>query len=1138
MIKPPPRNPIAKSIAGWKRRDFLRRGGGAGLAGIAGMALGGLPFVAGCGGGGDDGVGVGAPTPTTYQRTLFFNLSHLDHANRDYGLVAGRRVVKLVPTAADPAVLAQARTNNAFIASVPDEQVTHHVEGLELANDIVTLGFVVETVPGDTSGRWTMGAMHLLVPPSGYTAAYARVPGRAAAGPLPLSSKRRRYGVAAARTEQDLHDEAVLLDTTNHAATCVMMHPNLLALDPGAAGHVMVNHVDSFALDVLQDTIDGLGSAQPEVTAGQPNASGWATMRPVMAGGQQATVPTGPAAGRLQYHPRWHPDVVRDANAAMVQALSTAQDDETLGFDVTADPPATDGRGTLWARRDGRTVRDAMVNAALDEDTLQMQADEFNPDSGLDYKVSTEVEDGKLTLKVTLDNWYLRYLGAYLQFLDIKGDPIALDNIGNWKSKTLFVEPATQPQISTDGFTALAGTVPPPFTIAGIPLGNEAATGKRTFAIAVPSEALKVRLMAGGLGGGSNNFPGTVVNGAVLTVFINYGCTLFFAALGAAELLGQLEVAAAPVLEVLAEELTQILTSIENGEFAISADFWREQGITIVETIAERLISEGGSEALAAVIGVFTEAAAEAVAETLPVIGQIFEGISCLTALADLIVTSYGIGVSPWTYINEVSFTHTLVVNLLPDENDNAFPAAANAYRVTATLPGQTPHEYNGVLSGPTSQTLVIEFPGLPRGGTVAVAVSFVQRGINGGADILLGSASVDDADNGDEPIELQITEYPFPIDASTRYLHSQKTVLTDSDMHAWQNAAAPTASALNCGSIGTICSLDGLTVVQGTQSNPGYVGYAWKSHNSDPSRVPGCGGGGAGQQSQYANLNTDPDNADQGYALSGCGLSAGGASIAYNLLGTGAGNYFLDTSDSNAPLIRSVNLRGTPVFDPAGGGQSWGVLNLPSDRLLVHPNGRALSLNRAESKLETHRLPGKSLADGDARQQLRAQLRSGRGGRPGLMAQPVAAAIGSDGIVVVLEQGNNRLHAFDQAGNAVPYFSGQTPAYFLTLSSTDPANGWEHLDVAIEFTGLVYVLSRRGALHRVAIFKRDQQGTAPLAYSEGINAGRIAVNYWRSLYTLNYEVIQRANSANTTPAPVTEPSVSLWVPCSLNRTC
>ena len=52
------------------------------------------------------------------------------------------------------------------------------------------------------------------------------------------------------------------------------------------------------------------------------------------------------------------------------------------------------------------------------------------------------------------------------------------------------------------------------------------------------------------------------------------------------------------------------------------------------------------------------------------------------------------------------------------------------------------------------------------------------------------------------------------------------------------------------------------------------------------------------------------------------------------------------------------------------------------------------------------------------------------------------------------------------------------------------------------------------------------------------MNAARLTVDFWRSVYSLYYEVIPRLNPNNATPPPVTEPSVSLWTPCNVEQTC
>ena len=84
-------------------------------------------------------------------------------------------------------------------------------------------------------------------------------------------------------------------------------------------------------------------------------------------------------------------------------------------------------------------------------------------------------------------------------------------------------------------------------------------------------------------------------------------------------------------------------------------------------------------------------------------------------------------------------------------------------------------------------------------------------------------------------------------------------------------------------------------------------------------------------------------------------------------------------------------------------------------------------------------------------------------------------------------------------------------------------------MDLAVEFTGYLYVLSYdRGTLqYRMDVYHPGQSGTAPISTTRGVNAAKLAVDFWRNMYTLNYEVLQ-------VPAGVqalTEPSLSRWTP-------
>src|SRR6185437_8757087 len=52
---------------------------------------------------------------------------------------------------------------------------------------------------------------------------------------------------------------------------------------------------------------------------------------------------------------------------------------------------------------------------------------------------------------------------------------------------------------------------------------------------------------------------------------------------------------------------------------------------------------------------------------------------------------------------------------------------------------------------------------------------------------------------------------------------------------------------------------------------------------------------------------------------------------------------------------------------------------------------------------------------------------------------------------------------------------------------------------------------------------------TTPITTTMGFNAAKVTVDYWRNVYSLNYEVLM-INGA-IPPSGITEPSVSQWLP-------
>lgn len=74
-------------------------------------------------------------------------------------------------------------------------------------------------------------------------------------------------------------------------------------------------------------------------------------------------------------------------------------------------------------------------------------------------------------------------------------------------------------------------------------------------------------------------------------------------------------------------------------------------------------------------------------------------------------------------------------------------------------------------------------------------------------------------------------------------------------------------------------------------------------------------------------------------------------------------------------------------------------------------------------------------------------------------MDSPAVGTVNAQGVILVFEAGNNRIHALDLYGNLVRLFSKQLVPYFLNLTATGGPNT-TYLDIAAEFTGFIYVLS------------------------------------------------------------------------------
>ena len=184
-------------------------------------------------------------------------------------------------------------------------------------------------------------------------------------------------------------------------------------------------------------------------------------------------------------------------------------------------------------------------------------------------------------------------------------------------------------------------------------------------------------------------------------------------------------------------------------------------------------------------------------------------------------------------------------------------------------------------------------------------------------------------------------------------------------------------------------------------------------------------------------------------------------------------------------------------------------------------PTGYVVGVNRQNHHMQILELPPAAIDASQAPQAVPfAVAKMGLGTREGLLSAPVAVTV-IDATILILEDGNQRIQAVDVSGNPVKRFQNGT-----TQRRGAGAGLRHHLPgPGVEGMGYLYVLSfvnngLTAADYRLDIY--DPQGNF-LTRTTGVAAARLAVDTFRNVYTLNYEVVANA--------PRIEPSLSQWNP-------
>ncbi|MCP4598961.1 MAG: hypothetical protein GY847_00195, partial [Proteobacteria bacterium] len=1042
-------------------------------------------------------------------RVFVFDFSHMDTSAHDLTMVAGSRNLKL--NTITPEAFATYREKHPILSAVPDDHATHHIV-VDMPASAVQLCYVKRKLRSATDGSWDMAMFFYHLPSSSLLKAHNN---RMALGAeAPVSGKWTDFGLTA--TDMADYSDPVGADayknTTEQAIAMVASHPENACGEPHSATIIQ------------QDIIAPASGTGDLKTMLDIQGDTWATQVPIMDPntGEQAV---NTATGDLQYMPQWSSLSNTNAGMAIRESLTSVKDNTSLGvnitnidpvedvsFDATSDASADNSaNGAVWTLHDGAPAVDQSASALQGDEGFEYEFDNKTPGHGYSVKVLEVEKDamGRIQIGIETKNWFVRYLGLYVRFLDQGQDPILVKDL-TFTSSTGPPFPLSGIGLNGD-YDMLVDLLEPEFCILGMPVSSSSVE----FTIPLPEEATSVMVLAGGLGRGTVRYPATVDPGVIMTVIFNLSIPALFLALAAAPGLIGLKAAiekadtALWVLEMCADFFMSAFKALTYDE--------PEAFAGMGPGIAEKLLDKGAEKLDELLVeNLMAGETEEEMENCIPIVGTFLAAVSAIGTIAELVETSCQVAQSPRTYVSSLTFTHDIPVTFKHDPDHPAgFPSEATQYTVTAIFDSGTPYTITEEMPTTTvTDPIEVTFRGVPLGGKVTFLVA-----LHSNTGWLAGKGEYGPVANtynistgGALPVDFKIKEYKVPLTSETVYSHKEVIVLDGDDNHQWQAAASPPSEQIpsGCNPVnGQLCALDGITISTKNAS----VGYTWKAYNS---AVTNCRTGSVGQVSQFANISNTQDPQSE-YLFSGCGFS-GPVRMVYDLMGNPDQNYYVDPISNSVRQIRLTP--GSPSFDDSNSNLSWGRFSFASDALLLHPAGQLISINESANKIEVLTLPSKS---GDDDKSPYSQVYSGEGIREGLVNGPTLAVLDPHGTILILETQNNRIQAFDVGANPVPKF--EAGAYYVPLRDQPTA----YLDLAVEVTGYMYVLSYTDVSNtrefRLDIYKPSGEF---LASTPGFTAARLAVSYWRDIFALNYQLLKLPG--DTLPDR-TEPSVSHWIP-------
>jgi hypothetical protein len=1071
------------------------------------------------------------PKPTA-NRTLQFALTPAVSGEiTNLELVANGARTSLVAHTADTRTAL--RNQGGMFAAADLSKLTHYVPDAQLPADRAML----ISVHGRRGNNEVLVAQTMHVP-AATTLAMAQLASTSVKGLRSMAGSDARLqslGLNAAQvtTPQDIEQLDSVVNLHNTAVTWAGLHPQVATIDPTGA---------TATKTLLQQTpeVVNLGN---QMIAMQSQGQDIATLVTVKNPDGSDTqlqftdTKTNPPTvttrtfTTIQLNPDGDQTLQSATKSALVAGVVAVRNTDSLGSVV--DKPLSDypigTRFNTWHQSQGVTPQAKPYTpapsspAALGGSGASIDVGVKNGGDlfGTKTVVTGGYSNGQVPIRI-YNNW-VRWVHAYVQYLGAGGT--------NLSANPNATSPDTKYSQSLD-------LIPQVFTLLGAPLWN---TNTVDVMLNFPQDAVTARVLYCGLGSDINGggwrqyFPDgaypnliapqdEVLVPALITGLVTIGLNVFALATDTAiaGLWGSIRpIVANPGSRVAIEDILQAITKLSAAEAAAMAvasggatyaDISGQGGSTtnIWETLLalatvipkilfspQILFGTGAGELIAELAAtIFANLGADKAAEAVPLVGQVMAIVAAVGDAATLAEVATETIIAPWVIENEISLSYPATITINRDPRAATFPVTATNWSLQAKIDGSLmPDIVAGSINpdGRIESDPVIVNVSAPFGGeNIQWTVVFTDADGHQVGTGVSAQYPNDDPSKAQTEVEFAIIELPATIDANTVFLRGDTVIYSDSaGGFTWSSDVTDNGTVANSG----MQVVTNATVA----TTLGVVGVVWKQNDQ--------------------------------YFIQGMPVAENGATITLQppskpyarppfllfdaMVGkTDVGNHVLLEPDatSDGYFLRLVNLdsdTGAITWDST---RALGKYTLPVSAAALHSSGRVVTIHT-----DSGRVGIVQPAAADSALAGVASYSSGPGTQIGLLQSPIAVAVTNPGVVLILEAGAQQLSAFDLNGNPIKYFGSDSSQYRTALAASGT-----YLDLAVDGASHIYLLYYTGdgsqpGDYRVDVYNPD--GTPLATNSPGTNVAKLAVDFWRSIFGVNFTAISAPGSSVSVPS-------------------